>query len=86
MTRSLVVVLSAAAALAIAGRDGVAARQSSPTTAATAAEVTAAVGQLGSFDFTVRTQAARTIRRAPAATAVPPLVEAIKGHKDSYVR
>ena len=44
-----------------------------------------AIDKLGSFDFAVRTQAARTIRRAPAATAVPALVEAV-GHTDAYVR
>jgi len=77
--------LSAAAVMAISGSGALSARQSSTVTA-TAAELGVAIGQLGSFDFAVRTQAARTIRRAQAATAVPPLVEAIKGHKDSYVR
>jgi len=77
-------VLSVVAVLIAAGNGGVAARQL--PSAATAAEITAAIGQLGSFDFAVRTQAARAIRRAPAATASPLLADAVKAHKDSYVR
>lgn len=89
MMRTLAVALSAVAALTIAGRGGLAAQQSPAAgmaSSATAAEVTAAIGQLGSFDFAVRTQAARTIRRAQAATASPLLADAVKAHKDSYVR
>ena len=36
--------------------------------------------------ITVRTAAARTIRRAPAATAVPALLDAAAQHADGYVR
>ncbi|HEX5216339.1 MAG TPA: hypothetical protein VFV98_12815 [Vicinamibacterales bacterium] len=82
--------LSAAAVLTVAGGGGLAAQQAPPAAATatpvTSAEITAAIGQLGSFDFAVRTQAARTIRRAPAATASPLLADAVRAHKDSYVR
>ena len=83
MMRTLAVAWSAVAVLTLAGGGVVIAQQAST---ATAAEIAAAIGQLGSFDFPVRTQAARTIRRAQAATAVPLLLDAIKSHKDSYVR
>jgi HEAT repeat protein len=52
----------------------------------TADQLKTAVEQLGSLDFPVRTQAARTVRRAGAATAVPLLSSALRSHKDSYVR
>lgn len=48
--------------------------------------LSAAIDALGAFDFPARTAAARTVRRAPAADAVPALTEAVKNHKDSYVR
>jgi HEAT repeat protein len=49
-------------------------------------QLKAAIGNLGTVEYAVRTGAARTIRRAPAATAVPALLEAIAGHPDGYVR
>jgi HEAT repeat protein len=45
-----------------------------------------AVDQLVSFDFKTRTEAARVVRRAPAAEAVPALSAAAMSHKDGYVR
>jgi HEAT repeat protein len=45
-----------------------------------------AIDQLVSFDFATRTEAARTVRRAPAAEAVPALASAALSHKDGYVR
>jgi HEAT repeat protein len=50
------------------------------------AQVRAAVDQLGSVDYPVRMEAARTVRRAEAATAVPALLQAATAHKDWYVR
>jgi HEAT repeat protein len=44
------------------------------------------VGNLSSLDYPTRTNAARLIRRAPAADAVPVLVEAVRRHSDEYVR
>jgi HEAT repeat protein len=45
-----------------------------------------AIDQLVSFDFPVRTEAARIVRRTPAAEAVPALAAAAREHKDGYVR
>ncbi len=45
-----------------------------------------AIDQLGTIDFGVRTRASRTVRRAPAAQAVPALMQAVTKHKDGYVR
>jgi HEAT repeat protein len=52
----------------------------------TAEQLRTAIDTLGSLDFPVRTAAARTVRRAPAATAVPALIQAVSSHKDEYVR
>lgn len=48
--------------------------------------LSAAIDQLVSFDYAQRTNAARQVRRAPAAEAVPALIAAAREHKDSYVR
>ena len=45
--------------------------------APTEAELTAAIDQLGSFDFETRTSAARTVRRATPAMAAPALERAV---------
>jgi HEAT repeat protein len=50
------------------------------------AQVKTAVGQLGSMDFTTRMEAARVVRRADAATALPVLLQAAASHADWYVR
>ena len=52
----------------------------------TAAQLTAAIENLGKFEAPVRAAAASTVRRAPAAQAVPVLMEAAAGHADGYVR
>jgi hypothetical protein len=46
----------------------------------------AAIDQLVSFEFPVRMEAARVVRRTPAAQAVPALAAAAREHKDGYVR
>ncbi len=46
----------------------------------------AAIDQLVSFDFPTRTEAARVVRRTPAAEAVPVLAAAARLHTDGYVR
>ena len=48
----------------------------------TPAQVKAAIDLLGSFDFPIRMDAARTVRRADAAIAVPALLEAVASHAD----
>jgi HEAT repeat protein len=50
------------------------------------AQLKAAIDSLGKFDAAVRTTAGRAVRRAPAAQAVPALMEAAAGHTDGYVR
>jgi HEAT repeat protein len=42
--------------------------------------------QLGSLDLATRTAAAQTIRRLPPGTAIPTLVETVRGTGDGYVR
>ena len=51
-----------------------------------AAELRAAVDKLSTIEFAVRMEAARTIRRAAAAEAVPILSDAAAKHADGYVR
>jgi HEAT repeat protein len=45
-----------------------------------------AIDQLVSFDYNTRTAAARTVRRTPAAQAIPALAAAARSHQDGYVR
>lgn len=72
----------ATAARQTAGAPSAPADQAAPT----AAELKAAVDQLGNLDFAIRNNAARTVRRATPATAVPALTLAAKSHSDGYVR
>ena len=51
-----------------------------------AAALQAAVGRLGDFDHALRTEASRTLRRAPVETVVPLLSAAARKHGDEYVR
>lgn len=46
----------------------------------------AAIDRLGDLDYKVRIGASAIVRRAPAAEAVPALLEASRAHKDGYVR
>lgn len=52
----------------------------------TAEQVQAAIDTLGSLEFPRRMDAARTVRRALPATAVPALLRAVASHTDGYVR
>ncbi len=54
--------------------------------AVSAVQLKTAIDNLGKFDAPTRTAAARTVRRAAAAQAVPALMEAAAGHADGYVR
>lgn len=51
-----------------------------------AQEVRAAIDQLGNLDYPTRATAGRVVRRAPAAQAVPALLEAVREHADGFVR
>lgn len=57
-----------------------------PSPMQAAPDVATNIGNLGAFDFAVRTAAARTLRRVPATTLVPALEAAARGHADEYVR
>lgn len=76
--------LAFAAAVLVLGAGPGAARQNPATV--TAAGVQAAIDTLGSFDFPVRMEASRLVRRAGAEIAVPPLARAARSHSDEYVR
>jgi HEAT repeat protein len=54
--------------------------------AVTPARLKAAIDKLGTVDYPVRMDAARTVRRAAPAMAVPALVQAVDEHADGYVR
>lgn len=54
--------------------------------AAAQSPLAAAIDKLGKFEAPVRVAASREVRRAPAAQAVPALIEAASGHADGYVR
>ena len=50
------------------------------------AQLKAAIDNLGKFEAATRTEAGRIVRRAPAAQAVPALMEAASSHTDGFVR
>jgi HEAT repeat protein len=54
--------------------------------AVTPTQLTAAIDKLGTLEFTDRTSAARTARRADPSIAVPALMKAVAEHPDGYVR
>lgn len=58
----------------------------SPKTQPPASNLHVAIDNLGKFDDATRTAAAKAVRRAPAAQAVPALIEAASSHTDGYVR
>jgi HEAT repeat protein len=70
--------------LATASVGGQSPREAAPP--ATPAQFKTVVDNLGKFDVLIRTSAARTVRRAAPAQAVPALIEAAAGHADGYVR
>ena len=51
-----------------------------------AEQLEAAIDKLGDLDYGVRTNAARIVRRTPAAQAVPALIQTVSRHTDGYVR
>jgi HEAT repeat protein len=96
----VVAAIAAASAPALAARavQQAPARPAPPATAApgpaapgaaavSPAAVQAAIDKLASFDFKTRTDASRTVRRAPADVAVPALERAVRSQQaDEYVR
>jgi len=55
-------------------------------TPTTPEQIRAAIDKLGDLDYATRMAAGRTIRRAPTATAVTALLQAVSEHADGYVR
>ena len=49
-------------------------------------EINSVISSLGNFDFLVRADASRVLRRMEAGSAVPALVRAAQLHEDSYVQ
>ena len=89
MTRIPRVALTVAALALAAATVAAAPRQATPAReggAPSAAELAAAIGALGDFDYDTRTAAARTVRRAPAPVAAEALARAVREHDDEYVR
>lgn len=44
------------------------------------------IDTLAAFDYSTRMNAARMLRRTPAAQAVPALIQAVRSHSDQFVR
>ena len=67
------------------GCQDVAAQERGPTPV-TPEQIRAAIGKLGDLDYPTRMTAGRTLRRAPAAQAVPALMQAVQEHADGFIR
>lgn len=74
----LVAVLFAGPPLALAQEHG--------PTPASPDQIRAAIDKVGDLDYATRMTAGRTIRRAPAAQAVPALLQAVSEHADGFIR
>jgi HEAT repeat protein len=74
-----------AAALAFALPLAVGAQERGPQ-GLTPEAIRASIDALGNLDFPTRMNAARALRRAPAAAVAPALIDAIQGHADQFVR
>ena len=72
-------------ALMLAAVTAAAAQERGPAPTS-AQQLRAAIDRLGDIDYAARTKAARVVRRAPAAQAVPALLQAVQEHADGYVR
>jgi HEAT repeat protein len=70
----------------LCGISSAAAQEPPAPQAVPAAQLQAAIDKLGDLDYATRTNAARTVRRAPAEQAVPALLQAVAEHADGYVR
>lgn len=64
---------------------GAGAQERGPS-ATSAEELRAAINRLGDLDYPTRAKAGRLVRRAPAAQAVPALLQAVQEHQDGYIR
>ncbi|RPI50650.1 MAG: HEAT repeat domain-containing protein [Acidobacteria bacterium] len=93
--RSTPSVLICALAAALAGAEAVhgqaggsppaVAQERGPQTVS-AEGIQAAIDSLGDLEFSIRMNAARTLRRAAAEAVAPALIRAVESHKDQFVR
>lgn len=83
---ALVALLAGASAIPVWARQAAPAKAPAAGSTVTASSLKSAIDLLGSMDFPVRMDAARTVRRADAAIAVPALLDAVARHTDWYVR
>lgn len=90
MTPRLIGAIGVAVVASVVAANGavVGARQAPQASPApvTEAALNQAIDKLGAFDLKDRTQASKTVRRAPEQMAVAALAKAARSHKDSYVR
>jgi len=88
LTRSRIVIAALAGLLCAPGLAAQTPARSpaAATEKVTPAQLKSAIDVLGSVDFPIRMDAARTVRRADAAMAVPALIDAVNSHADAYVR
>ena len=77
--------IAALVVVLIAPTAPVSAQERGPTPASPE-QIRDAIDNLGDLDYSTRMTAGRTIRRAPAAQAVPALMQAIAEHADGFIR
>jgi HEAT repeat protein len=65
---------------------GSASQRAAPNAPTSTVPLKTTIDNLGKFDDATRIAAAKAVRRAPAAQAVPALMEAASSHTDGYVR
>ena len=70
----------------LCGESGPSAQEPAAPQPVSAAQLKAAIDTLGNLDYATRTDASRTVRRAPANQAVPALMQTVSDHADGYVR
>jgi HEAT repeat protein len=70
----------------LSGAVAAVAQEPSAPQAVSPAQLRTAIDKLGDLDYDTRTAASRTVRRVPAAQAVPALFQAVAEHSDGYVR
>src|SRR4029079_17951815 len=57
-----------------------------PAAQTASADLATQISSLSSLDYSTRMNAARTLRRLPATEAVPALADAVRKHRDEFVR
>jgi HEAT repeat protein len=86
MSRWIGLTTAAAFAVIVGNSSRMSGQEPAAPVAVSREQLQAAIDTLGNLDYTTRMTSARTIRRAPAAQAVPALLRASSEHADGYVR